>query len=105
MKMSTNKKAKVSILKPTIGAAALSFAENSQQKPNEALQGVKTSQPVQVKGLPKKTAQKASNRIPEGDVRLVVNIKQEIHKKLKLAAINNDTTVGELVEHLTSKYL
>ena len=35
---------------------------------------------------------------PAGDVRLTINIKQELHRKLKIKAIEENTTVGRMVE-------
>ena len=43
--------------------------------------------------------------MPEGDVRLAVNIDQKLHKKLKHAAVDKETTIGELVEGLIKKHL
>ncbi len=42
---------------------------------------------------------------PEGDKRLTINIKQELHKKLKIKAIEKEITVGEIIEQLVEKYL
>ena len=35
---------------------------------------------------------------PAGDVRLTINITQEVHRKLKIKAIEENTTVGRMVE-------
>jgi len=42
---------------------------------------------------------------PEGDKRLTINIKQELHKKLKIEAIEQGITVGEIIEQLVEKHL
>jgi hypothetical protein len=42
---------------------------------------------------------------PEGDKRLTINLKVELHKKLKIAAIEQDITAGEIIEQLLEKYL
>lgn len=42
---------------------------------------------------------------PVGDKRLTINIKQELHKQLKIAAIENGITVGEIIEQLVEKHL
>lgn len=42
---------------------------------------------------------------PKGDKRLTINIKQELHKKLKIAAIEGGITVGEIVEQLVEDNL
>lgn len=41
---------------------------------------------------------KQSGAVPEGDVRLVANIRSDLHKKLKHRAVDEETTVGELIE-------
>lgn len=46
-----------------------------------------------------------SGMVPVGDVRLTANIRQDLHKKLKHAAVDQETTVGELLEGLIDKYL
>lgn len=51
-----------------------------------------------------KKTKKVSN-IPEGDVKLVVNIDKKLHKKIKLEAVKRDTTIGELIEEMIGKYL
>ena len=87
--------------KPQLKAAeALAFA-------SEDTQTAKTSKTTK---LPKTAAQKtrAKKRIfhaPEGDKRLTINIKEDLHRKLKIAAINNDMTAGELIEALIEKHL
>jgi hypothetical protein len=42
---------------------------------------------------------------PEGDKRLTINIKDELHRKLKIAAIERDSTAGEIIEKLIENYL
>jgi hypothetical protein len=42
---------------------------------------------------------------PAGDKRLTINIKQELHKKLKIAAIEKGITVGEIIEQLVEQHL
>ena len=46
-----------------------------------------------------------SGQVPADDVRLTANIKEELHLKLKIAAANRRTTVGELIEELVAKHL
>lgn len=41
---------------------------------------------------------RAIGHAPAGDVRLTINIKQELHRKLKIKAIEENTTVGRMVE-------
>ena len=54
----------------------------------------------------KKTKKKsASGQVPAGDVRLVANIRKDLHKRLKHAAVDQETTVGDILEELIDKYL
>ena len=39
-----------------------------------------------------------SGQIPEGDVRLTANIREDLHQRLKIRAVERRTTVGELIE-------
>lgn len=55
----------------------------------------------------KKTAMKSplSGQVPEGDVRLTANIREDLHLKLKIAAARRRTTIGELLEEMVEKYI
>ena len=53
--------------------------------------------------MAKKTKKKGN--VPEGDVRLAVNIDENLHLKLKIAAAKRRTTIGELIEGLIKKHL
>jgi len=60
----------------------------------------------------KKLAQEAiqkddsrSGMVPEGDVRLTANIRGDLHMKLKMKAVMERTTIGELIEDLIEKHL
>jgi hypothetical protein len=46
-----------------------------------------------------------SGQVPEGDVRLTANIREDLHLKLKIAAARRRTTIGELLEELLEKYI
>lgn len=46
-----------------------------------------------------------SGLIPDGDVRLTANIRQDLHLKLKITAANQRTTIGEILEELINKHL
>lgn len=56
-----------------------------------------------VKG--EKSSKAAPGPVPEGDVRLTANIRQDLHLKLKIAAAHRRTTIGELIEELVETYL
>lgn len=46
-----------------------------------------------------------SGLVPQGDVRLTANIREDLHLKLKIAAAHQRTTIGELIEKLVEKHL
>ncbi|WP_026842247.1 hypothetical protein [Citrifermentans bremense] len=46
-----------------------------------------------------------SGLVPEGDVRLTANIRQDLHLKLKIASAYRRTTIGEIIEELVEKYV
>lgn len=48
----------------------------------------------------KKTAPTGQNSglVPAGDVRLTVNIRDDVHQALKIRAVQERTTVGDLIE-------
>ena len=54
--------------------------------------------------MAKKTKKRKGN-IPEGDRRLGMNVSEKVFKELKHAAVNLDTTIGEIVEELVTKHL
>ena len=53
----------------------------------------------------RKKAKTRSRQPPSGDKRLTINIRSDVHKKLKIAAVERETTVGEIVEKLVKKHL
>lgn len=76
--------AKPTLAKPTLANKALSFAEATQP----------------VKG--------SNNRVfhaPEGYRRLTINLPEELHKNLRLAAIEQDCTATEIIEKLLMQEL
>lgn len=100
------KKHEVSILKPTMGAAALGFATGGQQegigKTSADAEGRSATRAV---NRPKTPSKQVSGLVPEGDVRLTANISEDHHIKLKVAAATQRTTIGELIEQLIDKAL
>lgn len=50
-------------------------------------------------------SQRRSGLVPEGDVRLTANIKEDIHLKLKIVSAHRRTTIGELIEELVENHL
>ena len=100
------KKQEVSILKPTMGAAALGFATGSQQEATGRTSGGSEGQSTtKAAKRGKAPSKQVSGLVPEGDVRLTANISEEHHIKLKVAAATKRTTIGELIEQLIDKAL
>ena len=100
------KKQEVSILKPTMGAAALGFATGSPQEAIGTVSGSNEGQSTtKAAKRPKTPSKQVSGLVPEGDVRLTANISEEHHIKLKVAAATQRTTIGELIEQLIDKGL
>lgn len=46
-----------------------------------------------------------SGLVPQGDVRLTANIREDLHLKLKIAAAQQRTTIGELIEALVERHI
>lgn len=89
--------------KPAIDtAAALKFAAQ------DAPQAVKTATPRGRAGAGSRKATEAGKRVffaPEGDKRLTINLRQDLHKRLKMLAVERDTTIGEIIEELVERHL
>jgi hypothetical protein len=82
---------KPSLAKPSL-AQIQAFAEGATgSKP-----GAGTPTPM-VTGKAAPTGQK-SGLVPVGDVRLTVNIRDDVHQALKIRAVQERTTVGDLIE-------
>lgn len=105
----TAKQRKRPLVKPAISKKkALEFAEGSTAATGD------TERPGQGKG--KKAASSASQglverpggtsgKVPQGDVRLTANIRQDLHLRLKIAAAEQRTTIGELLEEMIEERL
>ena len=81
------------LVKPTLGSkttseAALAFAEAGASK-----------------SAGRATGEKRNFFAPEGYRRLTVNLREDLHKKLKLAAVEQDCTATEIIERLLMKEL
>lgn len=99
------KKTGVSILKPDLGAA-LDFATGSQKEASgKTLAAGVGSGTARQEKQPKRPSKQVSGLVPEGDVRLTANISEEHHIKLKIAAAQQRTTIGELIEKLIDEGL
>jgi len=98
------KRPQTQIKKPVLNTTeALKFATES----------IKTENTRVTKEKINKTAQRASEGVnnarvffaPEGDKRLTINIREDLHKRLKIAAIEKEMTAGEIIEQLVEKYI
>jgi predicted HicB family RNase H-like nuclease len=47
----------------------------------------------------------SENKVPIGDVRMTANVSKGHHRKIKMAAAREGTTIGELLEQLINKYI
>lgn len=75
--------------KPSLDTAtALNFATGGK------LEAKSRGKPAQVSGL-----------VPADDVRLTANIRKDLHLKLKIAAAESRTTIGEIIEALVARHL
>lgn len=92
------------IKKPVLNTTeALKFATESIETKNTSL----------TKEKEKENTQRASENLnkkrvffaPKGDKRLTINIREDLHKRLKIAAIEKEITAGEIIEELVRKYL
>lgn len=97
-------KTAATIRKPKLDTeAALKFA--SQNTP----QAIKTEAARGKAGRGAASAQKAaipvSGLVPADDVRLTANIRKDLHLKLKIAAAESRTTIGEIIEALVARHL
>jgi len=78
-----------------------------------ALAGSKSLAPARAAGKSRPAAaavsappvRKVSGLVPEGDVRLTANIRQDLHLKLKISSAHRRTTIGEILEELIEKHL
>jgi hypothetical protein len=84
------------VKKPPLGAF-----QPSASKPARGAHGKTSARPAATA----RTVKSAPGPVPEGDVRLTANIREELHLKLKIAAATRRTTIGELIEELVEQYL
>lgn len=84
---------------PDLITEALKFATEGQAAPEAA----PAAPAIKVKKQGRKAADVSTTRIffaPKGDKRLTININEKLHKRLKIAAINQGKTAGEIIEEL-----
>jgi len=99
---STKKKAKATGEKTPHRSAKQATGSVAPLKKETARKSVQKSRN---KNKTKAQARPTSGQVPEGDVRLTANIREDLHLKLKIAAAHKRTTIGELIEMLVAKHL
>lgn len=83
--------------KPVLdGDLAMTFAED------KAPRSSKRGPP---KARTEKPTESRSGKVPEGDVRLTVNVREDLHVLLKVEAAQRRTTIGELLEELIEAHV
>ncbi len=65
----------------------------------------KEKKPLRHAGKKGRAAKTSPGPVPEGDVRLTANIREDLHLKLKIVAATRRTTIGELIEELVEHHL
>jgi len=99
-------KAKTTLKKPILSPeAVLGFAEGRTAATPAKASKRTGSHKSAVKASSAVAASPLSRLPPSGDVRLTVNIRDELHQRLKIAAVKRRTTVGELLEELVERNL
>jgi hypothetical protein len=85
------KKKQPTLKKPVLSSAdVLGFAEGKRGKGRAASISEAAS---------------ASRFPPTGDIRLTVNIREDLHMRLKMEAVKRRTTVGEILEDLVQQHV
>jgi len=81
-------------------AAASNGSQAVQASPRQ------TKRPeMTLKAIAQKLVGGPSGKVPSGDVRMTANIRSDLHIKLKIAAAERRTTIGELIEELVEHNL
>jgi predicted HicB family RNase H-like nuclease len=75
------------------------MAKASIRKPTVSKPGADKTLKFAEKGKSK------SGQIPDGDVRLTANIKEELHTRLKIEAAKRRMSIGDLVEELIETHI
>ena len=90
----TNRNTNDGQAQPTLNdSAVIAFAEASRKRESTA-----TKSKAAAKSENAPTGQK-SGLVPTGGVRLTVNIQDDLHQRLKIRAVQERTTVGELIDN------
>ena len=93
------KKKQPSLKKPVLSSAdVLGFAEGKTTK-----RSVSKSRPAEQSESAEVSS--TSRFPPSGDIRLTVNIRDDLHMRLKMEAVKRRTTVGEILEDLVEQHV
>lgn len=93
------KKKQPSLKKPVLSSEeVLGFAEGKTTK----RAGGKSRSAEQSESA---EASSTSRFPPSGDIRLTVNIRNDLHMRLKMEAVKRRTTVGEILEDLVEQHV
>lgn len=88
------KKKAATLKKPVLtNDAVLQFAEGRAASSNKARSSAAAA------------ASATSRFPPSGDIRLTVNIRGDLHMRLKMEAVKRRTTVGEILEDLVQQHI
>ena len=87
--------------RPTMGD--VSSGQPKKVAPKTGIGGPVRGGRKKVPKAPTKTY--AAGLVPAGDVRLTINIRQDLHLRLKIAAAHERTTIGEIIEELVEQYV
>ncbi len=101
------KKKTVGKLKPVVAETMKESVERTKSA-KRAPKAVPVSGGIEKKKGPKEKSSPRtplSGQVPEGDVRLTANIREDLHLKLKIVAARRRTTIGEMLEELVEKYV
>lgn len=90
------KKKPSTLKKPVLtNEAVLGFAE-----------GRSSSKPPSKKAAAAAADATSTSRFPpSGDIRLTVNLREDLHMRLKMEAVKRRTTVGEILEDLVQEHI
>ena len=92
---------------PVSAVKAASMAKAAATPPAKAAPASATK-PARAKVQPAAAPpalRKVSGLVPDGDVRLTANIRQDLHLRLKIASAHRRTTIGEIIEELIDAYI
>lgn len=94
----------MAITKPQLDIAqALTFATETIKK--EKVSNDKGNSKIMARTASKSASNTRIFFAPEGDKRLTINLNADLHKKLKIAAIEQGITAGEIIEKLIKQHI